>query len=168
MGCAVDEHIEAAAGVFHAFSGVGGGEVVRGLASEGFAYECDGLAETVKEQRFRMSLGVTELEWTVADIAGAGDFRADVVVQVASEMQKQMSDAVAVGIRSSPDLIVRKRFEQTEDGVSFVMVEACEFGDDGGVEVRHAKNSVAEMSAGSNRGILERQFRRRGESDFCH
>ena len=65
----------------------------------------------------------------IADVAGVRDLRADVIVQIAGEMQDKMAEAVSVGIRLLPELFVAERGRQFADaggvgGVASVRTEA--------------------------------------------
>ena len=53
--------------------------------------------EVVSASSFVGRFCFREFAGAIADVAGLGDLRADVVVQVAGEMQDEMADAVAVG-----------------------------------------------------------------------
>src|ERR1700733_1202016 len=65
----------------------------------------------------------------IADVAGVRDLRADVIVQIAGEMQDKKAEAVSVGIRLLPELFVAERGRQFADaggvgGVASVRTEA--------------------------------------------
>lgn len=107
MRGAVQESIKAVAGIFHALRGVGGGPVCLSLPVKSGSDHGNGVAEIFEQQFLWVADRITELQRTVAHVTGPGDLRANVVVQVSREMQKQVPDAVAVRIRPVPYLFLR-------------------------------------------------------------
>ena len=105
VGGHAHEASEARVGARLARIGIRGHPIAGSLLANGRDDHGDGGVE-IGQHFFLGVLGrVAEFERAVADVAGVRDMRADVVVQVAGEMQQQMADAIAVGIRFGPKLL---------------------------------------------------------------
>lgn len=74
---------------------------------------------------------ITELKRAVTHIPCAGSLSSNVVIQVSCEMQQQVADAVAVGVRTIPNLIQRERLYEFNDLICPFLVVAAEVARDG-------------------------------------
>jgi len=84
------------------------GEIFGGLFADGGGDHGDSAVE-IDENLFLGELArLVEFAVAVTHVAGSGDLRADVVIQIAGEMQEQVADAIAVRIGLSPELLGRK------------------------------------------------------------
>src|SRR5579872_2975913 len=84
---------------------------------------------------------IGKFERAIANVARFGDACADIVTQIASEMQQQMADAVAVGIGLAPELFGRERRNEYMDAVADLFVIGSECRSDKRGEFRHRKAS---------------------------
>jgi hypothetical protein len=66
-------------------------------------------SKRLKSLIFRRRIRVIEFARTVADVAGVGDLRADVVIQIAGEVKDQVTEAVALRVGLLPELFVGER-----------------------------------------------------------
>jgi hypothetical protein len=97
--------------------------------------------ETLESFLFRRRVGVVELARAVADVSGLGDLCADVVVQVAGQVQDEMSEAVAEGKRLLPELSTGERRGEFVDASGVGGVAGGEHGGKNRVCIRHQVRS---------------------------
>src|ERR1700693_1282432 len=76
------------------------------LRADGFENHLYGIVEALESLVLRRRIGVVEFARAVAHVAGLGDLRANVVVQISSEMQNQVSEAVAERKGLLPELVM--------------------------------------------------------------
>ena len=109
MSGRAEEGGEAVAGFRFSLGGVWPGEVFGGLLAHGGGGHGDGAVEVGEDLLFGKLARIVEFAVAIAQVAGASDLRGDVVIQIAGEMQEQVADAIAVGIRLEPKLVGRER-----------------------------------------------------------
>ena len=63
----------------------------------------------VRQQLLFRLARTSELLVTVSNVARLGDLRPNVLVQVSSEVEDQVADAIAVGVWPSPEFMRRER-----------------------------------------------------------
>src|SRR6266481_7820259 len=102
MRGAVYEGVEPRAALLHTFGRVCRGPVVCLLLRERCPHHGNCLVKVLEHDLPGLAAGIIELERPVAHITRVSDFRSYVVVQVTGEMQQQMTNAVAVRIRTRP------------------------------------------------------------------
>jgi hypothetical protein len=99
------------------------GEIFGGLLTDGGGDHGNGTVEVGKDLFLGELARFVEFAVAIAHVAGAGDLRADVVIQIAGEMQEQVADAVAVGKRLAPKLVGGKgRDPLVKAGANFFVV----------------------------------------------
>ena len=81
----------------------------------------------------RGRIGVVEFTRAVADVTGFRDLRADVIVQVAGEVQDQVPEGVSEGKRFLPELGVGERRSQFTDSGGILSVAVGEDSGEGRV-----------------------------------
>jgi len=106
---AAEKDGEAILGLGFVLGGVGESPVGVGLAFDGGDDHGDGFIEFAKDGGLRRPVRFGEFEVAVADIAGFGDTCADVIAEIAGEMENQVAHAVAVDVGIAPELILGER-----------------------------------------------------------
>ena len=105
VGGHAEEDGEPVMGFWFERGGIGLGEIFGGLLADGGGDHGDGAVE-IGEDLFLGELArLVEFAVAVAHVASASDLRADVVIQIAGEMQEQVADAIPVRIGLAPELI---------------------------------------------------------------
>lgn len=84
-----------------------------------------------------MANRITELNRAVTHIPCAGNLSSNVIIQISREMQEEVADAVAVRVRTIPNLIESERLHEFKDLISPFLVVAAEVARDGGGCVCH-------------------------------
>lgn len=126
VGGAAQKHSEAVARVFQAFGGIGGHPIRGGLPGN-CVLDCDhGVVKGLQQVLFSFAAGFSEFKLAVALISGIRDLRANVITQIASEMEQEVANAVTVRIRPAPDLVIGKRSQQRVDFLGTGLVVAAE------------------------------------------
>ena len=82
------------------------------LAANGLLCHSDGRIQLPQRVFFAGRIGIFEFLLAVAHVSGIGDLRADVVIQIAGEVQNQMTEAIAVGVGPGPELLLGERRSQ--------------------------------------------------------
>src|SRR6266478_2761194 len=83
--------------------------VLRFLLSNRRHHHRDGAVKGTQRFGLRWRLLVRKFAIAVAQVSRFGDACPDVIVQIAGQVQHQMSSAIPVGIGFAPELLVRKR-----------------------------------------------------------
>ena len=109
MARASEDERDAILGIGLPFSGVRRGPVGFGLFFDGGNHHRNCLIEFTQDFRLRQLLRLRKFQITIAYVTGFGDLRADVITQIAGQVQHQMPDAVAVRERIVPELLLGKR-----------------------------------------------------------
>ncbi len=103
MGGALDDHVEAVERV-GANAGIVGGPVLRRLRGDGSDDHGDGVGEAFERFVCRRRIRVGEFTRAVADVASLRNLCADVVIQVAREVEDQVAETVSEGEGPLPEL----------------------------------------------------------------
>src|SRR5260221_796837 len=111
-GGAAQEHGEPVRDILGAHATVGGTPVVLTLGSEGGEDHVHGAVEVPEDLLLGAPSRVGEFTRPVSNVAGAGDLRSDVVVEIARQMEQQVSDRIAIGKRPAPQLLVREGLDE--------------------------------------------------------
>src|ERR1700716_295441 len=111
MGRALHDHVETVERI-GANAGIISGPVLRRLRLDGSDDHREGVVEAAESLIFRWRIRIVEFAWTVTDVAGLRNLRADVVIQVAREVQNQVAEAVSVREGLLPELGSGKRRRQ--------------------------------------------------------
>ena len=85
------------------------------MRADGLLHHGDRFIETFQRFFFRRRIGIVEFARAVAHVSGLRDLRADVVIQVAGEVQDEVAEAVSVRERLLPELIVGERSGEFAD-----------------------------------------------------
>ena len=105
---AVQDRSETIVGVRFALGGIRQGPVSFGLSFKCRNDHSDGVVELAKHVRLQGVARFGEFQIAVADVAGTGDLRADVIAEVTGKMEDEMADTVGVGKGVSPELLIRQ------------------------------------------------------------
>jgi hypothetical protein len=112
MGGAAKEHAEPVGNVLGAYATVRRIPIGLSLCGKCRKNDIDGTVEILKNLVCGPARGVGEFPGPVSNVARSRDLRSYVVVEIASQMQQQVSDRIAVRKRSRPQLLRRKRFDE--------------------------------------------------------
>jgi len=137
VGGHAEEYCEAVVGSWFERGGIRLGEIFGGLLADGRGNHGDGSVEIGEDLFLGEFARLVEFALAVAHVAGAGDLRADVVIQIAGKMQQQVADAVAVGIRLAPKLVSRKRRDPLVQASANFFVVSGERGSNERADVWH-------------------------------
>lgn len=105
---AVEESAEAVSGFGFALGGVRQGPIRFLLLLQSGDDHGDGVVEFAKHFGFACAASFREFQIAITNVAGLGDLRADVIVEVTGEVEQKVAGAVAVGVGIAPKLLVRK------------------------------------------------------------
>jgi len=103
---AAQKNGEAIAGLGFAFGGVGGGPTGLRLRFDGCDDHADGVIEFVQHFGFGGVARFGEFQIAIADVSVLCHLRADVIAEIAGEVEDQVADTVAERKRISPELLV--------------------------------------------------------------
>src|SRR5262245_43900294 len=93
-----------------------------GLGFQRGDYHIHRLIKPSQDLRFRRRGAFSEFAFTVTDVPRAGDLRANVIIEIADDMQRQMSKAVSVGIRLCPELLFRNLLGKSMRSLNIIPV----------------------------------------------
>jgi len=137
MGGHAEEYGEAVVGFRFQRGRIRFGEICTGLFMDGGSDHGDGAVEIDQNLFLRELARLVEFAVAVTHIAGTGDLRADVVIQIAGEMQEQVADAIAVRIGLLPELVGRKGRDPLVQAKANFFVVSGKRGSDELAEVWH-------------------------------
>jgi hypothetical protein len=137
VGGHAQEYGEAVVGFWFSHGGIGLGEIFGGLFADGGGDHGDSAVEIDEYLFLGEHARLVEFAVAVTHVAGTGDLRADVVIQIASEMQEQMADAIAVRIGLSPELLGGKGRDPLVKAKANFFVVSGERGSDELAELCH-------------------------------
>jgi hypothetical protein len=104
MGRALHDNIETIERI-GGNAGIISGPVLRQLRVDGSDDHGDGIGEAPKSLIFRWRIRIVEFARSVANVASVRDLRADVVIQIAREMEHKVAEAVSEGEGLLPELV---------------------------------------------------------------
>ena len=137
VGGHAKEYGEAVVGFWFERGGIGLGEIFGGLFADGGGDHGDSAVE-IDENLFLGELArLVEFAFPVTHVAGTGDLRADIVIQIAGEMQEHVADAIAIRVRLSPELVGGKGRDPLVKAKANFFVVSSERGRDELAEVWH-------------------------------
>jgi hypothetical protein len=157
VGGHAQEYGEAIVGFRLKRGGVGFGEICGGLFADGGRDHGDGAVEIDENLFLGEPARLVEFAVAVTHVGGAGDLRADVVIQIAGEMQEQVADAITVRIGLLPELIGRKGRDPLMQAEANFFVVSGERRSDELAEVWHGPAGAAARRAAC--AILNHRFR---------
>ena len=100
---------QAVRGVRLALGGIRKRPVGIRLPFEGHQNERNGFIEFAQDLGFGRLAGLAELQVAVANVAGIGNARAEVITEIAGQVEHEVADTVAVGKGIAPKLALRQR-----------------------------------------------------------
>jgi hypothetical protein len=138
MRGAVEEGTEAVFGFGFADGRVGLSPIGLGLIFKSRKHHGDGFVKFAKDLGFRRAARFREFQIAIANVAGLGDLSADVIVEIAGEVEQEVAGTVAVRIGIGPKLFVGKRIDPSVNVLGSPAVFAGEAGGDGLRQSRHS------------------------------
>src|SRR4051812_25159530 len=114
VGRALQNHVEAVACV-RANGSVRSRPVLGRLLANGLEHDFNRIVEFLQSVSLGRRCRFRKLAWPVTHIPRLRDLRADVVIQIASEMQNQVPKAVAKSKWLAPELRITERRSQLAD-----------------------------------------------------
>src|SRR5437899_11380172 len=111
MGSALYGHVEAIAAV-GADARVWPRPVFRRLGTNCLNHHRNGVVQSLQSFFLGWRVGIGKFASAVSYVAGVHDLRADVVVQVAGQVQDQVTETVAVGKGVGPELLFGERSDK--------------------------------------------------------
>jgi len=137
VSAANHHYVEASFGI-GAGAGVFCRPIFSRLPADSFENHIHGVVKPLESLVFRRRIRIVEFARAIADVAGPRDLCADVVVQIARQMQNQVAEAVAKRKRLLSELGVGKRPSKLTDSGGVGRVALCESRRNGLVKFRHS------------------------------
>src|SRR5579864_93796 len=158
MGGATQKDSKSVSSVFHSFCGVSCTPIRAGLFGDGVLHHDHGSGKCLEQVFFGYPVLRGEFQVTIANVARSRDVGPNIKIQVAGEVKEEMPNAVAIGIRAGPNLVIGERLKQGMNFFGERLIVPAEVRSDVECKVGHYGNSSTGVVL-RTQGSLE---------DLCH